>query len=94
MFKIGDKIVYPMHGAGIITEVQNKEVLGVKKDYFILKMPMGEMKISIPVDKINDMGIRFVAEEEIIHSLRDILKNQEVDFPSNWNQRYKENLEN
>ena len=47
MFKIGDKIVYPMHGAGIITEVQNKEVLGVKKDYYILKMPMGEMKISI-----------------------------------------------
>ena len=93
MFKIGDKIVYPMHGAGIITEVQNKEVLGVKKDYYILKMPMGEMKISIPVDKINDMGIRFVAEEETIHSLRDILKNQEVDFPSNWNQRYKENLE-
>ena len=93
MFKIGDKIVYPMHGAGIITEVQNKEVLGVKKDYYILKMPMGEMKISIPVDKINDMGIRFVAEEEIIHSLRDILKNSEVDFPSNWNKRYKENLE-
>lgn len=44
MFKIGDKIVYPMHGAGIITEVQNKEVLGVKKDYFILKMPMGKWK--------------------------------------------------
>ncbi|MDU7925791.1 MAG: CarD family transcriptional regulator [Finegoldia magna] len=63
MFKIGDKIVYPMHGAGIITEVQNKEVLGVKKDYYILQMPMGEMKISIPVDKINDMGIRFVAQE-------------------------------
>lgn len=93
MFKIGDKIVYPMHGAGIITEVQNKEVLGVKKDYYILKMPMGEMKISIPVDKINDMGIRFVAEEETIHSLRDILKSSEVDFPSNWNKRYKENLE-
>ena len=93
MFKIGDKIVYPMHGAGIITEVQNKEVLGVKKDYYILQMPMGEMKISIPVDKINDMGIRFVAEEETIHSLRDILKNSEVDFPSNWNKRYKENLE-
>lgn len=93
MFKIGDKIVYPMHGAGIITEVQNKEVLGVKKDYYILQMPMGEMKISIPVDKINDMGIRFVAQEETIHSLRDILKNSEVDFPSNWNKRYKENLE-
>ena len=73
MFKIGDKIVYPMHGAGIITEVQNKEVLGVKKDYYILQMPMGEMKISIPVDKINDMGIRFVAQEETIHSLGAIL---------------------
>lgn len=93
MFKIGDKIVYPMHGAGIITEVQNKEVLGVKKDYYILKMPMGEMKISIPVDKINDMGIRFVAKEETINSLRDILKNSAVKFPSNWNKRYKENLE-
>ncbi len=93
MFKIGDKIVYPMHGAGIITEVQNKEVLGVTKEYYILKMPMGEMKISIPVDKINDMGIRSVANEEDINSLEEVLKEKTESMPKNWNKRYKANLE-
>ena len=45
MFKIGDKIVYPNHGAGIIDSIEKKEFLGEEKDYFILKMPIGSMDI-------------------------------------------------
>ena len=54
MFKIGDKIVYPMHGAGVIVEKEEKDILGIIKEYFILKMPVGEIKISVPIDKIKD----------------------------------------
>lgn len=64
MFKIGDKIVYPMHGAGIIDSVETKEFLGEEKEYFILKMPIGNMDISIPKSNINKMNIRDVISKE------------------------------
>ena len=49
MYDIGDKIVYPMHGAGVIESIEEKEILGEKKSYYIMKMPVGEMKVMIPV---------------------------------------------
>ena len=68
MFKIGDKIVYPMHGAGIIDSVQTKEFLGEEKEYFILKMPIGNMDISIPKANINKMNIRdVISKKELKH---------------------------
>ena len=64
MFKIGDKIVYPNHGAGIIDSIEKKEFLGEEKDYFILKMPIGSMDISIPMANIDKMNIREVIGKE------------------------------
>ena len=48
MFNIGDKIVYPMHGAGVIESIEEKEILGQKQNYYVLKMPVGDMKVMIP----------------------------------------------
>ncbi|MDL2310593.1 CarD family transcriptional regulator [Peptostreptococcaceae bacterium OttesenSCG-928-C18] len=93
MFDIGDKIVYPMHGAGVIVDREKKDVLGVEKEYFILKMPVGEIKISIPIDKINDMGIRDIVSVEVVENVYSILATEGEDANPNWNQRYKENLE-
>ena len=93
MFDIGDKIVYPMHGAGIIVDKEKKEILGTEKDYFILKIPVGEMKISIPIDKINEVGIRSIVDEKTIEDVLGILSNAQGEIIQNWDKRYKDNLE-
>ena len=51
MFAIGDKIVYPMHGAGIIESIEEKEILGERKQYYVMKMPIGDMKVMIPIQR-------------------------------------------
>ena len=93
MFKIGDKIVYPMHGAGIIDSVETKEFLGEEKEYFILKMPIGNMDISIPKVNINKMNIRDVISKKEGEEILAILEQDPKDLNSNWNLRYRENQE-
>lgn len=93
MFKIGDKIVYPMHGAGIIDSVETKEFLGEEKEYFILKMPIGNMDISIPKANINKMNIRDVISKKEGEEILAILEEDPKDLNSNWNLRYRENQE-
>lgn len=93
MFKIGDKIVYPMHGAGIIDSVETKEFLGEEKEYFILKMPIGNMDISIPKANINKMNIRDVISKREGEEILAILEQDPKDLNSNWNLRYRENQE-
>ena len=93
MFEIGDKIVYPNHGAGTIDSVEKKEFLGEKKDYYILKMPIGSMDISIPISNINKMNIREVISKEEGDEIIKILDQEPTEMPSNWNVRYRENQE-
>ncbi len=93
MFKIGDKIVYPMHGAGVIDSVQTKEFLGEEKEYFILKMPIGNMDISIPKANINKMNIRDVISKKEGEEILAILEEDPEDLNSNWNLRYRKNQE-
>ena len=93
MFKIGDKIVYPMHGAGTIDSNEKKEFLGEVKDYFILKMHIGDMDISIPTSKINDMNIRDVITKEEGDEVLKILDEDPSDMSENWTTRYRQNQE-
>lgn len=92
MFKLGDKVVYPMHGAGVIETMESKEILGVIKSYYVLKMPIGEMKLMIPVDNVNNIGLRNIIELDSVEKVYDILKQGAVLNDSNWNKRYRDNL--
>ena len=66
MYAIGDKIVYPMHGAGIVEKIEEKEILGELRKYYVLKVPCGDMKIMIPVDTSDAIGVRnIISAEEI-----------------------------
>jgi transcription factor carD len=93
MFKIGDKIVYPNHGAGIIDSIEKKEFLGEEKDYFILKMPIGSMDISIPMANIDKMNIREVIGKEEGDEVLKILDDDPTQMSNNWNVRYRQNQE-
>lgn len=93
MFKIGDKVVYPMHGAGIIEAIEEKEVLGKKRQYYIMRMPIGNMKVMVPLDNVQQIGLRSVVGMEDIELVMGILKQEDTDMSTNWNRRYRANME-
>ncbi len=93
MFNIGDKVVYPMHGAGIIESIEEKEILDEKRKYYVMRMPIGDMKVMIPVDNISDIGIREVISKDDLDEVLTILHGDKTKMPQNWNRRYRKNME-
>lgn len=93
MFKIGDKVVYPMHGAGVIEAIEEKEVLGEKRLYYILRLPVGDMKVMIPISNGKEVGLRGVVDREGVKKVIHILRQQSSSMSPNWNRRYRANLE-
>jgi CarD family transcriptional regulator len=93
MFNIGDKVVYPMHGAGIIESIEEKEISGEKIRYYIIKLPMGDMKAMVPLDKVAEIGLRQVVDEAEILKVFEVLKSDTTKMSNNWNHRYRENME-
>lgn len=93
MYQIGEKILYPMHGAGIIKKIEKREILGSVKDYYILHVPCGDMKVMIPVDNCDAIGVRPIVSEEEIQAAIEILKQDSTKMTGNWNKRYRENME-
>ncbi len=93
MYQVGDKILYPMHGAGIIKQIEKREILGSVKDYYILHVPCGDMKVMIPVDNCDAIGVRPIVTEDRIWEAVEILKQESTQMTGNWNKRYRENME-
>jgi len=92
MFNVGDKIVYPMHGAGVIESIEEKEILGEKQSYYILRMPVGDMKVMIPINNVDEIGIREVINPKEVDKVFAVLGSQTINATSNWNKRYRENM--
>ena len=92
MYDIGDKILYPMHGAGIIEGIEEKEILGEIRMYYVLKVSWGEMKLMIPVDTCDAIGVRPIIMPENIQTVRDVLAAESSVMDNNWNRRYRDNM--
>jgi CarD family transcriptional regulator len=92
MFNVGDKIVYPMHGAGVIESIEEREILGQKQNYYVMKMPVGDMKVMIPTHNVGGIGIREVIDGCDVDKVFAILGDQNSNVNSNWNKRYRENM--
>ncbi|NMB45374.1 MAG: CarD family transcriptional regulator [Firmicutes bacterium] len=93
MFNIGDKVVYPMHGAGVIEAIEEKEVLGQKQKYYIMKLPIGEMKVMVPMDNVEEVGLREIIDRDGVPKVVEVLKGKKSKMSSNWNRRYRANME-
>lgn len=92
MYQIGEKIVYPMHGAGIIESVEEKTVMGKKQSYYILKIATSSMKVSLPVDSCDKIGVRYVMSREAAAELLDYFRNAKTSDNVVWNRRQRENI--
>ena len=92
MFNLGDKVVYPMHGAGVIETMESREILGEIKNYFVLRMPIGEMKLMIPVDNVNNIGLRNIVDKQTVEEVYKVLRQKAEISESNWNKRFRDNM--
>ena len=93
MFEVGDKIVYPMYGAGIIDEIEQAEDHTVENCHYIIRIPNGNLKIKVAAGKTDRIGLRPISSMETIEKTIEQTVHQAVKVQANWNLRYKENLE-
>ncbi|MFT9847177.1 CarD family transcriptional regulator [Aneurinibacillus sp. REN35] len=93
MFQIGDKIVYPMHGAGVIEAIEEKEFLGEKHKYYIINMPIGNLQVMVPMEKVAILGIRLAADILTLENVLFIFHHGKSNQPISWNERYRINMD-
>jgi len=91
LFSVGDKVVYPHHGAGVVEKVEIKDIEGEKKRYFILSLCNGDLKITVPEESTENVGLRSVIPRKEVKSVFEVLNQKQSQMPSNWNHRYKKN---
>lgn len=93
MFGIGDKVVYPMHGAGVIEAIEEREVLGEFHRYYVMHIPVGNMKVFIPMNNVEHLGIRQIISRSEVPEVFKILENESQLPTLAWNRRYRANLD-
>lgn len=92
-YQIGDRVAHPLHGAGVISAVEQKRIDGVVRSYYVMRLPFGDMLIKFPQDTCEQVGVRPILSGD---ELRDILRRVpdiDLDMEPNWNKRYRENMQ-
>ena len=91
-YQVGDKIVYPMHGAGVIEAIEEKEIMGAKQTYYIMRIPIGDMKVMIPTCNAKEIGVRDVIDKDEADRVIATFRSCSTEMDANWNKRYRENV--
>jgi CarD family transcriptional regulator len=91
LYKIGDKVVYPHHGAGTVVKREKREVLGEKREYLTIKILHNDMTVNVPSENAEAVGLRKVIGEDMVKVVIKALTGGGTDMPKNWNRRFKHN---
>ena len=91
MYKVGEKVVYPHHGAGTVVKRETREVLGQKREYLTIKILHNDMTVNVPSENAEKVGLRKVIDEEMIEVVVKALTGGGTQMPKNWNRRFKHN---
>ena len=92
-FDVGDRVVYPHHGAAVIKKREKRKVDGSNTEYLVLEMAHGELTLSVPVDKADDVGMRPPIGKEEVEDLFELLGKKDIREPANWSRRFKNHQE-
>jgi len=93
MFSIGDKVVYPMHGAGVIKTVKEQEFLGEKRKYYEMQVPRGDVRLMVPCDHAEAVGVRYIIKKTEVTKVGETLSAKSPATAKVWNRRYRNNVE-
>lgn len=91
-FHIGDRIAHPMHGAGVIDSIETRKINGMEREYYVLKLPVGDMLVMIPTETTEEIGVRPIVEPDEAESILNAIPDIEINMTKNWNKRYRENM--
>lgn len=92
-FVVGDKVVYPHHGATVIDAVETREVLGITREYLVLRFADLKMTLRVPSDEAAAVGLREVIDTDEIDDVLAVLGRRNVRMPTNWSRRFKNHSE-
>ena len=93
MFRKGDTVVHPEHGAAVIEELREKEFLGEKRTYLVLRVAYGDLTLMIPTDSTEQVGLRSVVSKAEVKKVLKVLTEDESSMAANWSRRFKNNME-
>jgi CarD family transcriptional regulator len=91
LYKVGDKVVYPHHGAGTVVKKETRTVLGEKREYLTIKILHNDMTVNVPSDNAERVGLRKVIDEQMVSKVLKALTGSGTNMPKNWNRRFKHN---
>ena len=91
MFEVGDKVVYPHHGAGTVVKKEKREILGQTREYLTIQILHNDMTVNVPVENAEQVGLRTVIDEDLVNTVVKALTAGESEMLKNWNRRFKHN---
>jgi CarD family transcriptional regulator len=91
LYKVGDKVVYPHHGAGTVVKKETREVLGEKREYLTIQILHNDMTVNVPAENAEAVGLRKVINEDTVKEVVKALTGNGTTMPKNWNRRFKHN---
>ena len=92
-FDVGDKVVYPHHGAAVIEKREKMEAFGETREYLVLRLAYGDLTLKVPADNTDSVGLREVINDEEVEEVFAVLRKKEARMPTNWSRRYKNHVE-
>ena len=92
-FDVGDKVVYPHHGAATIEKRERREAFGKKQDYLVLRLAYGDLTLMVPAENADEIGLRDVINDEEVEEVFAVLRKKEARMPTNWSRRFKNHVE-
>src|SRR6266576_5050106 len=93
VFKVGETVVYPHHGAAVIEAIKNRAIKGEQKTYLVLKVAQGDLTVLVPADNAEIVGVRDIVGQERLDRVFEVLRAPHTEEPTNWSRRYKANGE-
>jgi len=93
MYSQGDKVVYPLHGVGVINSIEDKTVLGERRSYYVIKLAISDMTVMIPVNKSEDLGLRLIVSDRDVNKALKIIGGETTAMEEDWKSRYQQNFE-
>ena len=90
---MGDRVVYPQHGAAVIEKRESKSFFGEDREYLVLKVAFGDLTVMVPADNTDEVGLREVINDEEVEEVFAVLRKKEARMPTNWSRRYKNHVE-
>ena len=91
MYTVGDKVVYPHHGAGVVVKKEARTVLGQEREYLTIQILHNDMTVNVPTENAERVGLRKVIDEVMVERVLDVLHGNGTNMPKNWNRRFKYN---